>query len=511
MNFLFASLPILVILVLMVGLRWGAARAGGAGYLTALLIALLAFGAGPQLLAVAHGKALLLTLDVLLIIWMAFLLYQVTDQAGAIKAIGQALPHLTADQGMQALIIGWAFASFLQGVGGFGVPVAVIAPLMVGLGFTPLSAVVIPSIGHSWAVTFGSLGSSFNAMLAATGLPQELLGPPAAVFLGIAGLGVGLMIGHAAGGWSAMRRLLWPILILGLVMGVAQYLSVMAGLWNIAAFLGGLAGLLVGFPLASRYRGAQQDNGRLDPGRLWIAISGYIVLVAITLGVQLIPAVRSALGQVVLSLDFPAVSTAQGYATPAEAGRAIPIFRHAGALLFYASVIAFLIYRRAGWLQPGAMGSILKVTLQKVMSSSVGIASMVAMAVIMQHAGMTETLARGLAEGMGSLFPAVSPWIGALGAFMTGSNTNSNVVFSNLQLRTAELLGYSAAIILAAQTAGGALGSVIAPTKIVVGASTGGMAGREGEVMRKMLVYTGLLILIISVLALVAIFVLNGS
>jgi lactate permease len=149
---------------------------------------------------VAHGKALLLTIDVLFVIWMAFLLFRVADEAGAIKTIGEALPHLTADRGMQALVIGWAFASFLQGVGGFGVPVAVIAPIMVGLGFPPLSAVVIPSLGHGWAVTFGSLGSSFNAMMAATGLPQDLLGPPAAIFLGIAGLGVGLMVTPQGGG-----------------------------------------------------------------------------------------------------------------------------------------------------------------------------------------------------------------------------------------------------------------------------------------------------------------------
>ena len=163
--------------------------------------------------------------------------------------------------------------------------------------------------------------------------------------------------------------------------------------------------------------------------------------------------------------------------------------------------MAYLIYRRAGWYKPGAAGRILTGTVRRVMSSSVGIASMVAMAVIMQHTGMTETLARGLAEGVGSFFPLVSPWIGALGAFMTGSNTNSNVVFAALQMRTAQLLGFTVAIILAAQTSGAALGSVIAPTKVVVGASTGGMEGREGEVMRKMLVYTGLLVLIVSLLA----------
>ncbi len=507
MNFILALLPIITILVLMVGFRWGASRAGGAGYLVALLIALTAFGAGPSLLAVAHGKALLLTLDVLFIIWMAFLLFRVADEAGAIKAIGEALPHLTADKGMQALIIGWAFATFLQGVGGFGVPVAVIAPIMVGLGFPPLSAVVIPSIGHGWAVTFGSLGSSFNAMMAATGLPENLLGPPAAIFLGIAGLGVGLMVAHVAGGWSALKRLLWPSLVIGFVMGIAQYLGVLAGLWNIGGFLGGLAGLIVGFPLARRFRGEQGQNGVLDSRTLGIALSGYAVLVTITLGIQLIPDIRAALGKVVFSLDFLAVSTSLGYENPAGAGREIPVFRHAGAILLYASIIAYLIYYRAGWYKPGAARRIVNGTIRRVMSSSVGIASMVAMAVIMQHVGMTETLARGLAGGVGAFFPFVAPWIGALGAFMTGSNTNSNVVFAALQMRTAELLGYTIAVILAGQTSGAALGSVIAPTKVVVGASTGGMEGHEGEVMRKMLVYTGLLVLMMSLLALIGVWI----
>ena len=508
MNFILALFPILIILALMVGFRLGASRAGAAGYLSALVIAITAFGANPHLLAVAHGKALLLTIDVLYIIWMAFLLFRVADEAGAIKTIGGALPHLTADRGMQALIIGWAFASFLQGVGGFGVPVAVIAPIMVGLGFPPLSAVVIPSIGHGWAVTFGSLGSSFNAMMAATGLPSDLLGPPAALFLGVAGLGVGLMVAHAAGGWSAIGRLWRPILIIGVVMGSAQFIGVFAGLWNIGSFLGGLAGLLVGFPLARRYRGDTEDNGEFNSRQLWIALSGYAVLVGITLGIQLIPSVRNLFGRFVFTLQFPEVRTSLGYITSAGVGRKIPIFRHAGAILFYSSIIAYLIYHRAGWYQPGAAGRIIGGTIRRVMSSSVGIASMVAMAVIMQHAGMTEILARGLAEGMGVFFPLASPWIGALGAFMTGSNTNSNVVFAALQMRTAQLLGFTAAIILAAQTSGAALGSVIAPTKVVVGASTGGMEGREGEVMRKMLAYTGVLVLVISLLAAIGVLIL---
>lgn len=506
--FILALLPILIILVLMLGFRWGAARAGAAGYLSALLVAALAFGAGAQLLAYAHTKALLLTIDVLLIIWAAFFLFKVADEAGAIRTIGNALPHLTADRGMQSLIIGWVFASFLQGVGGFGVPVAVIAPIMVGLGFTPLVAVVVPSIGHSWAVTFGSLGSSFQALMAATKLDAAFLAPPAAIFLGVAGVLVGLLVAHAAGGFTAVRRLILPVLMLGVAMGVGQYFAAVAGLWNIAAFIGSLAGLVLVFPLARRYRGDTNNNThKLDMRALLIALSGYGVLIAITLLVQLIPAIRSTLSVVTIRVAFPEVSTALGYTTPAEYGRQIPILRHAGAILTYASLLSYLIYKRAGLYEPGAFGRIASGTVKRVMSSSVGIASMVAMAVVMQHAGMTDTLARGLADSVGRAFPAVSPWIGAMGAFMTGSNTNSNVVFAALQMRTAELLGFGVTIILGAQTAGAALGSVIAPTKVVVGASTAGMAGREGEVMRKMVVYTGALILSISIMAIIAVLV----
>jgi lactate permease len=501
-DWLLAITPILAILILMVRFRWGAAKAGPVGWLTAVVLAVARFGADIDLIALAQVKGLLLTIDVLMIIWAAFLLYRVADEAGAIKIIGEALPHFTADVGMQALLIGWAFASFLQGVGGFGVPVAVTAPLLVGLGFSPLNAVLIPSIGHAWAVTFGSLASSFQALIATSGIPGELLASPAALLLGLSGFVCGLMVAYVSGGWSTARRMLLPVLVIGLVMAGAQYLLATHGLWNIGGFGGGMAGLVVGVLITPRYRGARNRdmhepfNGR----KLGLALSGYLALILVTLAVQLIPPVRAFLGQIVLRVSFPATETARGYVTEAGLGRTIPFFRHAGAILGYTSVTAYLLYRRAGMYQDGAGRRILLGTLRRVTSSSLGIAAMVAMAVIMSHAGMTDVLARGLAESVGALFPLVSPWIGALGAFMTGSNTNSNVVFTLLQRRTAELLGYLVPWILAAQTTGGAIGSVVAPTKVVVGASTAGMGGREGVVMSALLKYVGLLILVVSVI-----------
>jgi lactate permease len=502
--FLLASLPILVILALMIGKRWGASRAGGAGYLTALVVAAGYFGARPQVLAYAHAKAFFLTLDVLFIVWAAFLLYRVADEAGAIATIGRALPGLTADRGMQALLLAWAFASFLQGVGGFGVPVAVTAPLLMGLGFSPLTAVVAPSVGHSWAVSFGSLATSFQALMAATGLPGELLAPPTAVFLGLSGLLVGLMVAHAAAGWEAVKRL-WPtVLAMGIVMSGTQYLLATNHLWYIASLGGGLAGLMAGVLIAMRQRastGADTAGSLPDTRTLLIALSGYLALVVITLTVQLVHPVRAFLESLwVIQVPFPEVTTARGFVTPAGLGRKLPIFRHAGAVLVYSSVVAYLFYWRAGWYEPGAVRRIVGGTVRRVMGSSVGIASMVAMAMVMQHAGMTETLARGLAAAVGKAYPLMAPWVGALGAFMTGSNTNSNVVFAALQKRTAHLLGYSVAVILAAQSAGGALASVFAPTKVVVGASTTGMAGQEGDVMAAMGKYVLVLVTLVSVL-----------
>lgn len=505
MSILLSLLPIAVILILMIGFRWGAARAGAAGYLAALAIAAAFFGAGPVLLGYAHARALILSLDVLLIIWSAFLLYRVVDEAGAIAAIGQALPRLTADRGMQALIIGWVFASFLQGVGGFGVPVAVIAPLLVGLGFPALTAVLIPSLGHGWAVTFGSLGSSFQALMSATGLPAATLGPPAAVFLGISAVFVGWMCTHAAGGWPALKRLALPALILGLLMGAVQFVVVWLGLWQIGAFTGSIAAFAAAVPLARRYRGDVPPGDSPPPKTLWIALSGYAVLVVITLVIQLVPAVSAALSRPVIQVQFPEVSTSLGYVTAAGASRKIALLKHAGAGLIYTSIIAYLIYRRAGLYRAGSARRILTGTVKKVMSSSVSIVAMIAMAVIMENAGMTDQIAAGLAGGMGTLFPAAAPWIGALGAFMTGSNTNSNVLFGALQLKTALLLGLPPAIILAAQTAGAALASVMAPAKVVVGASTAGMAGREGDVIRKIVGYTLILVLLISLLAVIAV------
>ncbi len=505
MQFLLSILPILLIIYLMVGRRWGSARAGSAGYLSALAIAIGFFGVGPELLAYAQAKAMLLSLDVLLIIWAAFLFFRVVEEAGAIRVIGQSLPHLTTDRGMQAIIIGWVFASFLQGAGGFGVPVAVTAPILVSLGMTPLAAVVIPSLGHGWAINFGTLGSSFQALIIASGVPARELAPVTAIMLGFACLVTGPIVVHATGGWGYVRRLLLPALAIGMVMAATQYFVAVYGSWNIAALCGAIAGLIISIPFAILFNPSQSDQEKLNRKEVLIAFVGYIILIVVILAAEFSPILKDGLNRVLFQASFPETTTALGFMTPASFSRRISLFGHTGALLLYVSLLSYGFYFFMGKYKPGAVKRILNGTANSVISSSVSIVAMISMSVIMEYAGMTDTLARGMAGVLGSLFPVVSPWIGALGAFMTGSNTNSNVVFAGLQKQTAELLGFSVAIILAAQTAGGSLGSAAAPTKIIVGASTSRMAGFEGDVLRRMFGYTLFLISLMSLLTVIGI------
>ncbi len=514
LDWILALLPVLAVLILMAAFRWGAWQAGLAGWAVALIIAVARFGAGPDVLWVAHGKALLLSLDVLYIIWPALLFYHIVEASGSLRTIGRRLPGLTGDPVLQVLLLGWVFASFLQGVGGFGVPVAIVAPLLVSLGVPPLMAVVIPSLGHGWAVTFGSLASSFQALMATTGLAGEELAPWSATLLGIEALGCGVAVAHYRGGWAGVRGELPALLMIGSAMAATQYALATGGLWTLGATGAGLVGLGVGVLITRlpAYRPAKEaqemtptGNPHRSPPLGW-AMAGYGILLAVAFGLRAIPQVKAFFSQVRLSVEFPAVQTSLGYATAAGPGRVIPIFGHAGAILLYSSAATYILYRLRGFYgdeaRPGA--KISRATLKRAVKPTFGILAMVSMATVMGMAGMTERLATGLGVVGATLYPLIAPWIGAVGAFMTGSNTNSNVVFAALQRDAARLLGLNVPLILGAQTAAAAIGSILAPTKLIVGASTVGMTGREGEVLRVALSYGVVLIGLVSVVAMVA-------
>jgi lactate permease len=240
---------------------------------------------------------------------------------------------------------------------------------------------------------------------------------------------------------------------------------------------------------------------------LRLALVPYALLILVVMGGQIVAPIEEFLGQVELNMHFPELSTSQGWVTPAAKGRSINLFGHAGALLLYTTVLSYLLLRRWGYYSPGVEGRIARNTVRRATRSSIGIATMVAMAVVMQHAGMTRALAEGVADAVGGAYPLASPFIGALGAFMTGSNTNSNVVFGSFQQDAAGILGLNALIILAAQTAGAALGSMFAPAKVIVAAGTVGLAGDESAALKKVMSYGLALVAVISLATWVAIVV----
>jgi len=521
LNWLLAFAPVIVILICMLGFKWGGSKAGAVSWFTALIIGIFHFGGGPALIAYSQVQAVLQTLDILYIIWAALLLFHVADEAGAVRMIGLELPKLTGDRMMQGLLIGWLFASFLQGMGGFGVPVAVAAPLLVGLGFNPVQAVVMASIGTGWAVNFGSLATSFQTLMAVTNLPGPLLAPAAAVLLGIAGFACGAIIAYMSAGWKALLRSLPAILVLGAVMGGVQYWLATHLLWTLGATGGAMVGLVVGVGLTrlplyhlphedARSLGAVDDpaipgavdNTSADTVKrsLPIAVSAYVVLVILIFASNLVQPLEAFLNQVKLVLKFPQLTSAFGVVTAAGNGRAISIFGHPGSILIYSAIIAYFIYKRAGYYKPGAAGRILSKVAHGAVNSSLGIAAMVGMATVMSNTGMTDVLAKGISQVFGrTLYPVAIPFIGALGAFITGSNNSANVLFAGLQMRTAQLLGLSVPFVLGSQTAGGSLGSIMAPAKIIVGCSTVGLNDKESSVLSHILIYGVILVVIMSI------------
>jgi lactate permease len=507
-----ASIPIFVVLILMVGFRWGGAKAGPAGWLSALVVAVLFFGAGIDVITVSQAKAVLLALYVLYIIWMALILYNIVDEAGSIKVIGEGIVRLTGDRVLQLLILGWVFSAFLQGVAGFGVPIAVIAPLLIGIGFSPITAVASVAIGHSWSVTFGDIASSFNAMIVTTGIPGEVLAPWSGFLLGIACFCCGFAAVFVFEGFKSVRRGFVAILIMGTVMAGVQLGLAVYGLWNLAGFVAGLAGLVASSivvrlkmyrtdSLIHRSEAEENVGGEHQKIPLPYAVAPYIALIVIVAIAELVPSAHSMLNATIVKMEFPETVTSAGWISPAAAGRKISVFGHAGALLAYASILTYVVYSLKGYFAEGAWKRILSKTTRSAVRSSIGIVSMVGFAMIMSQTGMTYLIAAGLSRIFEPVYGLLSPFIGLLGAFMTGSNTNSNVVFGGLQMQAAELLKLSVAVILSAQTTGGSLGSMLAPAKIIVGASTAGLAGQEGLVLRKTVVVGVIITLFIGVFA----------
>lgn len=508
-NWLLALLPILVLLITIIGFRLSAPLAGTIALIVAALIGFSFFGGDGFLLLVASAKGLSLSLFVLLILWSALFMYNLMQHLGCIEVIAGSVIRISKSQLSQALLLGWSFSGFIEGIAGFGVAVAVVAPLMRTLGFSPITAAATVLVGHSWAVTFGAMGSAYYTIQLATGIPSSDIGPVMAALFTLPILATGLCVAHITGGWHSLRESASAILVVGTVMSICVLLTTLLDAAQIASIVAGLAGCVAIWILSktSLLRGTPDRNVSSDvfvpPNRFsfHLAFLPYYILIFLTLLSQ-VPIIEQATNHLCWGFDFPGLRTSLGHVTPPVKDYAkVCLLGHPAPLILASTIISALVFRWTGHWKRGAALAALKFTLRQCMVASLGIVTMVMMALIMNDTGMTNVLAVGIANTTGLLFPIFSPYIGVLGCFMTGSNTNSNVMFGALQVETAKSLGISSLVIASMQSIGGSLGSSIAPAKVLIGSGAVGLGGQEGDIMRKTLGYCLTLVLLVGLMA----------
>ncbi len=505
-SWLLSFLPILTVIVLMLLFKWGALRASAMSFLVAVAVSLIAFGGSWLILAWSQVKALILALNLLAIVWGALLLYSLASEAGTIRAISLFIPRLSNDRSIQLLLIAWLLTSFLQGMGGFGVAVAVGAPILVGMGFSPILSIVMTTIGHAWAVSFGGMASAFESLVVVSHVPGILIAPYAAVLFAISFVPTGVIIILLGTGWKGLRHALPAIFAVSLTMGGTLYGLNVNGFWTLSTIGPSLAGIatLVLLTRLPGYQGTKDaiSNGgpELRPRDLLVNLTPYILLVVIGFAVTLIRPLNAFLNQVSISLPYPEIVSRSGFVTPAESSPIIHPFSHPGMVLLVTVLLSYVVLRREGLLKNTSLRRILSLTSHNVVDASLGIIVMAGVSSMMTHVGMTSTLARGIAETIdGVVYAAAVPFVGVIGAFLTGTNNNSNILFGALQAEAAALLKLNVPLILAAQNAGGSMGSVMSPTKLIVSCITVGLGGQEGKVLRKLIGYGLIPIAVIAI------------
>ena len=509
-RWILASSPLFVLLFAMLRLRWKAKTAGVVAWIVALSVGGTLFGGFPYLLTIASAKGVSLTLFVVLIIWTSAFMYQLVSETGAIPVISRWMATLSSDRLMLGLLVAWCLTGVIQAVAGYGVPVAVCAPLMIAAGFDPIVAAASTLVGHAWAVTFGSMGGSYYTLTLSTKIAPDVLGNWVGLTFIIPTILTGLAVAHIIEGWAGVKKGFVKIVLVGTAMGSVQWLVARAGSGQVAALLGSLAGVaLVAMisPRARKNAAPAPTSATAKAGKeisLHLALIPYYALLTLTM-ISQIPAVKSFFKPYKFGLNYPAMETAQGYSVGAEkAYAAIGLFSHPAPIITMACLIGLAVYMGRGLIKSDNLRKVAKATVKQSWQTTLGVLTMVMMALVMNDTGMTREMATGVAKVAGAMFPVVSPFIGVLGCFMTGSNTNANILFGSFQIETAKALGVSSTLIAGAQTTGASLGSSIAPAKVLLGSSTSGLTGREDELLKKCLPYCMLIVLALGIQTLLA-------
>ncbi|UVO17398.1 L-lactate permease [Stutzerimonas stutzeri] len=548
----FAFSPILLAAVLLIGLRWPAKRAMPLVYLLTAGIALYIWDMSFNRVLASTVQGLVITAGVLWIIFGAILLLNTLKHSGGITAIRAGFTTISPDRRIQAIIIAWLFGCFIEGASGFGTPAAIAAPLLVAIGFPALAAVILGMLVQSTPVSFGAVGTpiiiGINGGLDTATLGTQLTaqGSSWAAFLQLITSEVAIL--HALTGtimplimvlmltrffgkeksWKAGFEVL-PFAIFG---GLAFTLPYVAtGLFlgpEFPSLLGGLIGLAivtsaarVGFLVPkkswdfadakdwpSEWLGSIEmklEDLTAKPMSTFRAWLPYVLVGALLVISRTIPEVGAFMKSIVVV--FPDILGEAGIKADF-----MPLYLPGGILVAVVLATFFLHGMKVRELTAAVgesskvlvgAGFVLLFTVPMVrilINSGVNTAEL---------ASMPITMARYVADSVGSVYPLLAPSIGALGAFIAGSNTVSNMMLSQFQFGVAQNLGISGALIVAAQAVGAAAGNMVAIHNVVAASATVGLLGREGTTLRKTVWPTLYYVLVSGLLTLIAIYVIG--
>lgn len=505
-----AALPIAALLYLLVWRQWSAVQASVAGLVAALFVAFLLYRAPASLVGVEIAKGVWNSLSIIAVILPAILIYEVSHEVGGFAAIQRELSRLIPDKLLQILALGWCFASFLQGPSGFGVPIAVTAPLLIGIGVRPFWAVLVPLMAHAWANTFGTLALAWEALVQQTSLATDpsLYWPTAwwtAILTGLLCLLAGFIICWQYRGLAGLRRGAPAVLVLGGIQAggqlwLSQITPTLAALIPATLALGAVF-VLARLPFYQRPDvgprspmlsddEAKTDAAAAPPVALGLheALLPYYILVGISVTVLLTPPIAALLGGWKMSVAFPETVSGYGFVNKASAAYGpVTWLTHSGFFLLLAALSSAAYFSGKRLIGDGGLRRITGNTFKKSIPAAVSVAFLLAMSKVMAGSGQVEVLARGTAAATGSYYALLAPLVGTLGAFMSSSNVSSNILFGQFQESMAQLTGKSPVGILAAQTAGGAIGTMFSPSKVLLGTTTAGIIGQEGAIIKRLL------------------------
>lgn len=543
-----AVLPILLASILLIGFRVPARLAMPLVYVAAVVIAATSWDVNWSYIGASTVQGLFTTGDILLIIFGAILLLHTLEQSGGVAAIRRSFRHVSDDRRVQVVIVAWLFGSFLEGAAGFGTPAAVAAPLMVALGFPAAAAVVIGMMIQSTAVTFGAVGTpiligvrdglattEFDAYLAGAGLTMDeylqLVTVRAAALHAVVGtlmptLMVMMMTRFfgARRSWTEGLSILPFCLFGGLAFTVPYVLTAVLFGPEFPSLIGAMVGLAV-VTFAARRRflvpkkswdfasadqwpaewssrlvrpAAPADNGR--PIATWLAWTPYVLVALLLLVTRLkqLP-VGTWLKSPWLTIRWPEI-----FGTELTA-KSSPLYLPAFVLLLVV-LATFFLHR----MKFPAMRRAIVDSARVMLGAGFVLVFTVPMVKVYINSGhngaglpaMPIAMAQWVATHVGHVWPAFAGVIGALGAFIAGSNTVSNMTFSTFQNGVAQALKLSSPWIVALQAVGAAAGNMIAIHNVVAAAATVGLLGSEGVTLRKTLLPTFYYLVAIGLLGL---------